>query len=524
MANNSSAGVYVEEKDLSQRASPPSTSIAAVVGASRRGPVNQRTLVTSVQKFIDLFGIPDPTLGFMHYAALAYLNEGNRLLVTRVAPGSLYAGARVFKGDTNLNEMESWNEGQEDPTIYDFAPQDLFVVYAANQGKWADGLQVRLYPDTILNDGSFYVEVYEAGSGIAVERHNVHLNYKIDGYGVQKNIQEYINKRSSYIRIEQNYEQADYKINPDRVFISALTQIALAGGDDGTKPTTGEYMQAWDLYRDPEKVDVRILVNAGLTNPAIQMRMAEIAEDRMDCIAILDTPSTEQKVQDAIDFRRSTLNLNSSYAALYSCDVFILDEYNRRRLYVPPSGHVAGAYAKTDRDFATWFAPAGLVRGKLSVLGVRHIYNQGDRDALAESQVNAIRNIEGSGIAIWGADTLQTMASALSNVNVRRLMIYMEKALSDASLYSVFNPNDEILRSRLVEMCTRFLQPIQDGRGLYWFGVTCDETNNPPETVAAGDLFLDVGIDPVLPAKRIILRAVINKTGARFTTGANANG
>ena len=90
-----------------------------------------------------------------------------------------------------------------------------------------------------------------------------------------------------------------------------------------------------------------------------------------------------------------------------------------------------------------------MIRGNLRVLGVRHIYNQGDRDALVESQINPIRVIEGIGISIWGADTMQTMQSALSNVNVRRLMIYLETALSQTALYSVFDPNDEVLRSKL---------------------------------------------------------------------------
>ncbi len=124
--------------------------------------------------------------------------------------------------------------------------------------------------------------------------------------------------------------------------------------------------------------------------------------------------------------------------------------------------------------------------------------------------------IQGSGIRIWGADTLQTMASSLSNVSVRRLMMFIEKSLSQAALYSVFDPNDQVLRNKLTEICGRFLQPIKDAEGVYDYGAQCDDENNPPEVTAAGDLNLDIYIDPVLPAKRIHLTAIVNKTGARF--------
>ncbi len=517
MATNPSAGVYVREIDNSQVVSPASTSVGAMVGESNRGTVGQRTLVTSVQNFLKTFGTPDASLGYMHHSALAFLNEADRLYVTRVDTGALTGGASIFFGASTVNEIEAWEEGSLKPAEREFDIDDLFHIYAVDPGEWNQKLRVRIYPNTTVDDGTFYVEVFEGTTSTPNERFLVSLDYRIDGYGVQLNIMEHINRRSTLIRIEQNFEQRDYLANPSRRFISALAQAAFTGGTNGARATTGQFMQSWDLYRDPENISVNMLIGAGLTQPSVQMRMNEIAEDRMDCMAILDIPSIEQGVQSALDYRRNTLTINSSYSAVYSSDLLVLDQYSNRRLYVPPSGYVAAAYARTDRDYATWFAPAGLIRGNLRVLGVRHIYNQGDRDALVESQINPIRVIEGIGISIWGADTMQTMASALSNVNVRRLLLFLEKSLSDAVVYNVFDPNDEILRSKLVEISTRFLQGIKDGRGLHWFSAICDETNNPPEMTAAGDLQLDIALDPVLPAKRILLNAVINKTGARFT-------
>lgn len=237
----------------------------------------------------------------------------------------------------------------------------------------------------------------------------------------------------------------------------------------------------------------------------------------MDCVAILDTPADMQGVQEAIAYRRDLLHLDSSYSALYSPDVLAADKYNDVRLYCPPSGFVAACYARTDRDYESWFAPAGMIRGDLSVAGVRDIYDQGKRDALYESQVNAIRVIDGAGIKIWGADTLQVQPSSLSNMSVRRLMIVLEKTIANQLLYAVFDPNDQALRSRIETACRSFLGGIKAARGLYQFEAICNDTNNTPASIAAGDLYVDIWCDPVLPAKRVMFNAIINRTGVRVT-------
>ena len=524
MTQHSSAGVYVTEKDNSQRVAPASSSIGAIVGESRRGPVGQRTLVTSTKQFLATFGRPDASLTFMHYCALAFLEQGAPLYVTRVAPGSLFGGAAIATAN-NLNTISGFIAGEADPSIHEFLPDDLFALYAVDPGKWNEEVTVYVYPNTKVADGTFFVDVYIAGNGRPVESHLVHLDYQIDGYGVQQNVEELINRKSAYIRCVQNHDNVALRTNPRRIFVNTLTTQQLAGGADATRRATAAdiigseapgAIQGWNLYGDTEVVDVNILINGGYTDVSIQRAMVTLSEDRMDCMAILDTPPDDQRVSQALSFRRNTQGIDSSYGALYSPDYLIQDDYNAIRLYVPPSGHVAAAYARTDREKALWFAPAGMDMGSLNILGVRHIYNQEDRDFLYDSQVNATRVIQGAGIKIWGADTLQTKASALSNVSVRRLMMFLEKSLSQAALYSVFDPNDQVLRNQLTELSNRFLQPIKDAEGIYFFFVQCDDDNNPPELTASGDLVLDVIIDPVLPAKRIHLTAIIQKTGARF--------
>lgn len=250
--------------------------------------------------------------------------------------------------------------------------------------------------------------------------------------------------------------------------------------------------------------------------------MAQIAELRMDCIAVLDTPKNKQITADAVAYKLNDLNLNSSYAAIYTPDLLIKDAFNDIQLYVPPSGFAAAAYARTDKEAELWFSPAGMARGDLNILSVRHVYNQGMRDALNDAQVNMVRVFPGKGYKLWNDCTTQVAASALSNINVRRLLNFIEKSIGLASYSSVFDPNDSYLRAQLVEMAERFLRPIKAGRGLYWYSVQCNAENNPPEVVANGDLMLDIYIDPVLPAKRIHLTAIITPTGASYKEIATA--
>lgn len=521
---NSSPGVYVSERDLSQAPGRALSTIAVIIGEAERGPVGQRTLVTSEAEYISIFGKPDARIGYMGHSSIAYLSEGDRLYVTRVAPEAVTGGLTVG-WDGHFNTSSQWTGGERDPEYYQLAASDLFAVYALNPGDWNSELFIRVYPNTKLNGGYFYLEVYNSGSNRPLEKWHCHLTTIVDGHGTQLNVEEQINRRSKYVRIVQNKTHPELLTNPTKPFVNTFDAggdankpgVQLRGGANGRRPRIGEFILALDLYRDPEEMDINLIINGGLTDPEYQTAVAEMCKERMDCVAILDVPSDMQGVQDAIAYRREILHLDSSYAALYTPDILAIDQYNDIRLYVPPSGFVASAYARTDRDYESWWAPAGMSRGDLSVSGVAEVYDLPKRDALYESQVNAIRVIEGSGIKIWGADTLQVMPSALSNVSVRRLMIVLEKTLANMLLYAVFDPNDQQLRGRISVSASSFLNSLKQARALYACGVVCDESNNLPATIAAGDLYVDIWVDPVLPAKRIIFNAVINRTGVRVT-------
>ncbi len=201
---------------------------------------------------------------------------------------------------------------------------------------------------------------------------------------------------------------------------------------------------------------------------------------------------------------------------MYTPDLKINDSYNDLVLYVPPSGHVAAVYAKTDYVAQPWFAPAGLNRGVLNVLGLRYKYNFGDREFLAPAQISYMRNFPGQGIAVWEQKTMQAKTSALSFMNVRRLLDVIEISVSKALLYSNFEPNDDLLRMQIVGMIGEFLEAVKNGRGVQQYLVVSDASNNSPSNVGQGILQIDVYITPTLPAERILLNVAITKQGASF--------
>ena len=210
--------------------------------------------------------------------------------------------------------------------------------------------------------------------------------------------------------------------------------------------------------------------------------------------------------------------MSSRASAIYGSDVLVYDSVNDLELYVPPSGYVAASFAKADNNRALWFAPAGIELGTLEILGTRVHYDQGARDALDMAQINPIRKMpRGGGYVIWGQQTTQKDATAFQYVNVVRLVNYVLKTAQRSALRGVFRPNDQLLRDRIRGIADSILEPIRLGRGVYDYQNICDERNNTNDTIANGDLVLDMVMDPVIAAKRIHVTFNVNPTGSRAT-------
>lgn len=509
--SNTSADVYYTEHDKSIRAGAHSSSVAALIGASRKGRVGEPVLVTTKSQFRTEFGPPDYALTVAHVHAEQYFTEGNQMYFVRLAPNSEYATTRISTEISLAVERPSVR-GFKDPEDYVFDANDILLFHAADQGKWGDDLEVMLYPDTFDPDNEqFIVDVFLGNKNMAVETFTCTLREKQDGYGKQLGI-EHVLQQSNYVRARVNFDHPNLKSNEATPLINTLVRASFKFGHDGDPVTQDHVIEAWDLFEDPEDLPVTLLLNGGWSTPPVQRKMLQIAEDRGDAFAILDLPSDMQTVQRAVEYRRNVLNVSSSFGAIYGPDVMVRTEDNTS-VSVPPSGYVAAAYARTDRVAAEWFAPAGITRGKVAADGLTIKYLQGDRNVLDQNQVNFIHNMPGTGLVLWSQDTLQSYKSSLSNIHVRRLLNMLRVMIRNVSYVSLFEPGDTILQAELRNAATGVLNPIKRGRGLYGFEVVCDESNNPPELQASGDTVIDIYLDAMMVAKRIHLNANVVRRG-----------
>lgn len=515
MLNNgssTSAGVYGATEDNSVRGVAVSSSIGAMVGPSHRGPVGVPTLAVDKKGFRGRFGVPDANLTYAHFCAEQFLSEASQLYFNRVAREAKYGSVRVATVN-NFATIDLSVEGFDDPEDYAFNEQDILFIYGENPGNWNNDLRVVLYPDVSDSAGEkFVLEVYEGTSTVAAEVYRATLRDKLDGYGNQLNIVTQLEDRQSRVRARVNVNHPKYVQNNGVPLVNSVITGNLTYGDNGLPVTIDDIIDGWDAFEDTEEITVTLLINGGYASPAVHLKMADVAEQRGDAFAILDMPSNSQTTQAAVAYRRNTLNLNSSFAAIYTPDLSILNEDNVN-IWCPPSGYVAACYARTDRVAAEWFAPAGVTRGKVLANDVRHVYKQGDRDTLDPNQVNFIHKMPNYGLVLWSQETLQAQASALSNIHVRRLINSLMASLKIAALAGVFEQNDKTLRLELTAIAEGILGPIKRGRGLYGYEIICNSTNNTPELEASGDVILDVYIDPMMIAKRIHLNAIVPRTG-----------
>lgn len=374
----------------------------------------------------------------------------------------------------------------------------------------------------IPTTNTFSLQVFDKSNiSTPLESFTVSLKEQNDGFGTQQNISEVINKsgvRSSYIRIAQQTP-----ILSTNVLKSGTPAVIfLNGGADGSVATSAQLKAGWAEFEDSETYDVRILMNAGYYDPSVQQTIVNLAESRGDCIAVLDAPSSAQTTQSLLNYRNNTLNIDSSFGAFYAPDLLIVDDFTNTQRFVPPSGYVAAQYAYTDTVAETWFAPAGLNRGNIdNIIGLRQKYQQKtDIELLYPKQINSIIQKAGVGFIIWGARTLQSKSSALSYVNVRRLLCIISVSLQRAINWSVFEPNDDFTRAQITDLIESFLKPIQDKRGLQSFEVVADSRNNKSTDIDAGQLNVDVYLSPTIPAEKINIRLIVTKSGV---TAADLN-
>lgn len=495
-----SPGVLTREVDYSTYVGQVSTAILGIVGGATKGPINEKTYITSAKKFISIFGEPTgQTLGA--YAALEFLKEGNQLWYVRVASDSAAKSFVTFSG----------SDGTEDISV--------LKIEALTEGTEGNNITAEV---SDVEDLDFTLKIYYKDE--LVETYNASLDPLSDKF-----IEDIIGA-SEYVTAEDVSEGTA---------ISLTGGVkALRGGNDGLDdiepsdfigtPGSEEGLQ---IFRNAEAVDINILAVPGYSAMgSIAAEIINICESRGDCIGLIDPPLAYDpasvvdwrngKAYDEIDAPDNPQSaLNSSYAATYSTWIKVYDSFTSSEIYLPPSGFIAAKFAYNDRVSYSWFAPAGLKRGRITTaLDVEYSPDAGERDLLYENNINPIVNFSGDGVTIWGQKTLQTMPSATDRINVRRLLLMIRKAIAATTRYLTFDPNDEFLWNEWKGLIEPYLDSIKSRRGLYDYKVLMsDDTTITDSDIDQNRMPGRVLIKPTKSAEFIPIDFVLYATGAEFT-------
>jgi hypothetical protein len=362
----------------------------------------------------------------------------------------------------------------------------------------------------------FTVSVFDSRYSLsdALETWECTLKDDVDDTGTQLEISQRINAFSELINVVTNVP--NLLSAPPTIRPVAMT--SLKGGTSGSAVTNNLIAAAWSTYfGDAEKVKVQLLINGGYTDVTVQQQMVQVAQKRGDAVALLDIPSASQSANNAVKYRTLVAGIDSSYCGWYTADNFQSDLYNGKKLYTPPSGWAAAICARTDRIVGAQGAPAGMNRALLPILGTRVEYDDPERTYLFENKINYTRKIIGSGNFIWEQVTGQSKNSALSWLNVRRMINVIKTSVKDFLMFSLQEPNDDFTRKQIITACTEYLQSWKDARGIQDFKVVVDDTNNTPAFYNLGILKVAFFITPIIPIHEIQVDVVMTKKGVSFS-------
>lgn len=496
-----SPGVYVEEVDSGSRPiEGVGTAVAAFVGLAERGPTNTPVLVTNWGQYVKEFG------EFMEGSYLAhavygyFLNGGGSAYVVRVgadgpapelppARGELPAGGGDAQvGAYRVTALAAGTAGNDvtvEVSVPQDAPEDIFKLTIRANGK---------------------VEEFE---GLTTKRG-------------RQNAATQVNERSKLVRLEEAVPAVNLqRPNPGTVTLAGggvpavSSTLHLSAQDyvgDTAERTGFGGLEAIDTVTMVSVPDLMAAHEKGIIDAeglqAVQKALIAHCELMGDRVAILDPPPN-MNAQQIREWRRDKAGYDSKQATLYWPWIKVFDPATGKNIFVPPSGHLAGVWARSDNTRGVHKAPANeVVRGVISLaLNI----TKAEHDELNPQGINCIRSFPSRGVRVWGARTLSS-DPAWRYLNVRRLFNYLEKSILNGTDWVVFEPNDIALWAKIRRTIASFL--VMEWRKGALFGaspgdafyVKCDDETNPAEGIDLGQVVCEIGVAPVKPAEFVIFR------------------
>jgi len=572
-----SPGVLTRENDQSLVTQGPVTVGLAILGPTVKGPVNVPTTVTSYSDFTNKFGgkFESASITYEYLTNIAVNNYfqqgGETALVTRIVSGAfdpatadvraiMHADSASFTLET-LSEGEIMNNSGSVSTsgslVSGSSENVRYEITGVDSGSGTFNLLVRRGDDnsktrTILeswNDLSL-----DPNSDRYIEQviGNQKRNFDTDGDG-NRFIQvtgSFVNN-SRYVRVSSvglptlNYLDNDGNFKAE--YTSSLPQVGSGSNEGAFANAAGKvfgngangntrlkmydaidvssiqglesdyYTASLNLLQNSDEYDFEILTIPGCTvqNASSAVNAAiDVVTNRGDAIAVVDTRNYGSTLNQAVT---SATTIDSSYGATYWPWVQVLGTETGKLVWAPASTVIPGVYATNDRLGAEWFAPAGFNRGGVGgVIQTERKLSPSDRDTLYLNKINPIAQFPGNGTVIFGQKTLQTKATALDRVNVRRLLIELKRVVGNIGNTLLFEQNTAATRNRFLNQVNPYLESVQQRQGLYAYRVVMDDTNNTADVIDRNQMVGQIFIQPTKTAEYIVLDFNVTPTGVEF--------
>jgi len=566
-----SPGVLSREIDTTFIAEQPPQIGAAIIGPTVKGPVGVPVTVTSYSDFVNYFGeteVVSNSGSFSYFTSITaynyFQNGGETLLVTRVVSGTYApATASIINAANQLaftlatiSEGDNMNTGTVVDTNGAFANTSgsasihsvRFQIVSPNTSSGTFNLYIRRG-----NDDNRSPAILETYTGLSMDPLSENYiskrigDYKftqvfLDGEATLQISGSYPNK-SRYVRVASvNSPTPQYfaggVANPSYTSSIPVTTGSNATGSfmTGTgklvagakfydQITAGNiqgvnitnYTSAISLLASANDYQFNVLVTPGLNwedHKATMSIALSNTENRGDSVYVMDLGNYAASASQVIN---TAIGVNSSYGAAYYPWLQTLDPATKQYVFVPASVMIPSVFAYNDSVAYPWFAPAGINRGGLStVIRAASKLSQTTRDNLYIGKVNPIATFPGQGVVVYGQKTLQTQASALDRINVRRLMIALKRYIGQIANGLVFQQNNASTRNSFLAQVNPYLESVQQQQGLYAFKVVMDDSINNAAVIDRNELVGQIYLQPTKTAEFIYLNFTLTPTGATF--------
>lgn len=569
MAILTSPGVNVSEFNLTTAVPGVSTSVGGFAGHFAWGPANEITQVSSEVDLVNRFGQPNQSNYEDFFTAANFLAYANNLSVVRMATAAknacagatsalvqnsteyyqgasgaiLNAGAWIAKYPGTMGNalsvytLDSGNIGGATGPIAGATGVTIKSVFAGATGlatsafataNGATGAKDEMH--VLVVDGTGAIS---GTAGTVLEKYQ-YLSKFSDATSDSGDTNYYanvINQKSPYIWFNNVPGATGSGTVAWGTATSAFTntatfkQMAVNEGNDTLKGALDDYTTTVDyslFNTDTVNVDLLMAGNGGQT---VVTNLLSIVNSRKDCVVFFSplkanvVSNSGSETSALVTYMTTTVNPNSSYAFMDSGWKYQYDKYNNLFRWVPLNGDIAGLCARTDQTNDPWYSPAGYNRGVIkNVIKLAWNPNQANRDSLYSVGINPVISQPGLGTVLFGDKTALARPSAFDRINVRRLFITLEKSISAAAKFSLFELNNVSTRAQFVNLVEPFLRTVQGRNGITDFKVVCDTTNNTPQVIDANQFVGDIYIKPARSINYIQLNFVAVATGVEFNT------